>query len=83
MKYPNGKCFAPLRMQNLLIKFFGHSFVDIALTFFVSLFNSFLFEVTVFRFSLKSVFLTKLAITFLLVTFACFGLAVKYSDLTY
>ena len=50
------------------MKSFVNPFVDIALTFFESSFNSFLF---------KSVFFTKLAISFLLNNFACANLAVK------
>ena len=55
-------------------------FVDIALTFFYSSFNLFLFEVTVFSFSSESVFFTKLARSFLLAKFACLHLAIKFSD---
>ena len=51
-------------------------FVDIALTFFDSSFNSFLFEVIVFSFLLKLIFFTKLAIPLLLANFSCFSLAV-------
>ena len=40
------KHFAPLRIPNLFIKSFFNPFVDIALTFIDSSFNSFLFEVT-------------------------------------
>ena len=45
-KSPKEKCFAPLRILNLFIKPFVTSFIDIALTFFVSSFNLFLFYVT-------------------------------------
>ena len=54
--------------------------VDIALTFFDSSFNSFLFHVTSFSLLLESVFFTKLAISFLLAKFTCFNLALKFSD---
>ena len=37
--------FVPLRTLNLSINFFVNPFVDIALTFFDSSFNSFLFDV--------------------------------------
>ena len=62
------------------MKSFVNPFVDAALTFLDSSFNSFLFEVTVFSFSSKLVFFTKLAISFLLAKFACLNLAVKFSD---
>ena len=64
-----------LRILNLFINFVG-PFVDIALTFFDSSFNSFLFDVKFFR------SLSKVAITVLLANFACFSLAVKVSDVT-
>ena len=67
-------------MLNLFIKSFVNHFVDIGLTFFYSSFNSFLFDVTSFSSLSKSVFLTKLAISFLLAKFTCFSLAVKLSD---
>ena len=63
------KYFAPLRILNLLIKYIVNLFVDIALTFFDSSFNSF---------SFKSAFYTKLAILLLLAKFACANLAVKF-----
>ena len=47
---------APLRILNLFVKSFGNPFVDITLTFFNSLFNSFLFEVTLFILLWKPVF---------------------------
>ena len=62
------------------INFFVNSFFDIDLTFFDSSFDSFLFRVTVFILSSKSFFFTKLAISFLLAKFACFHLAVNFSD---
>ena len=74
------KYFAPLRILNLLIKYIVNLFVDIALTFFDSSFNSFLFDVTFFSLLSKSVFFTKLAISFLLAKFACFSLAVTFAD---
>ena len=43
-----GIYFAPLGILNLFIKSFVNPFVDIALTFFDSSFNSFLFDVTTF-----------------------------------
>ena len=70
-------------MPNLFIKSFVNTFVDIALSFFDSSFNSFLFEVIfLFKFfSLlsKSAFFTKFEISFLLTKFACANLAVKFS----
>ena len=77
---PEEKYFAPLRILNLFIKSFVNPFVDIALTFFDSSFNSFLFDVTSFSLLSKSVLLTKLAISFLLAKFARFNLAAKFSD---
>ena len=69
------KYFAPLRILNLFIKSFVNHFVDIALTFFDSSFDSFLFEVTfLFKFfssSTKSFLFVKLAISFFLAEFAC------------
>ena len=56
----------PLRILNLFIKSFVNPFVDIALTFFDSSFNSFLFDVTFLSLLLKSVFFMKLTIWFLL-----------------
>ena len=64
-----------LRILNSFINFVG-PFVDIALTFFDSSFNSFLFDVKIFR------SLSKVTITVLLVNFACFSLAVKVSGVT-
>ena len=43
---PKEKYFAPLRMLNLFIKSFVNPFLDIALTFFGSSFNLFLFDAT-------------------------------------
>ena len=63
-----------------LIKSFINPFVNITLTFYDSSFNSFLFDVTSFSLLSKSVFFAMLAISFLLVKFACFSLAVKFSD---
>ena len=77
---PEKRYFAPLRIPNLFIKSFVNSFDHIALTFFDSSFNSFLFDVTFFSLWSKSVFFTKLAILFLLAKFACFSLAVKFFD---
>ena len=56
------------------------SFVDIALTFLDSSFNSFLFDVTSFSLLSKSVCLTRLAISFLLAKFVGFSLTAKFSD---
>ena len=72
------KYFALLTLLYLFIKSLVSSFFDIALTFFDSSFNSFstsmcfvLFQLTFlfkfFSFSSNSVFVTKLAISFLLV----------------
>ena len=74
---PKEKCFASLIILNLFIKFFVHHFVDVALTFFNSSFNSFLFDVTFFTWLSKSVLFTKLAISLLLAEFACYDLAAK------
>ena len=67
-------------MVNLCIKSFVNPFVDIALTLFDSSFDSFLLDVTSFSSLSKSVFFTKLALSLFLAKFACFGLAVKFSD---
>ena len=67
----------------LFIKSFVKPFVDIALTFFDNSFNSFLFDVTSFSLLSKSVFFTKLAISFLLPKFACFSLALKFSEINF
>ena len=80
LKYFKEKYFDPLVILNLFIKSFVNPFLDIALTFFDSLFNSFLFDVTFLSLSSKSVCFAKLAISFLLAKFACFILAVKLSD---
>ena len=69
-KIPEEKYIAPLRILNLPL-------VDIALTFFDSSFNSFLFDVTSFSLLSKSVFFKKLAISILLATFALFNLKSK------
>ena len=68
---PEEKYFPALRILNLFIKSFVNPFVDMALTFFDSLFNSFLS---------KSAFFTKLARSFFLAKCACFSLAVKFSN---
>ena len=60
--------------MNLFMKFFVNPFVGIALTFFNSLFNIFLFDLTSFSLLSKSVFFTKLAISFLLAKLADFNL---------
>ena len=80
MKYSKEKYFAPLRILNLSIKYFVNPFVDIALTFFDSLFNSTLFDVTSSPLLLKSVLFTKLATLLLLASFACFNLAAEFYD---
>ena len=81
---PEEKHFASFRILNLLIKSFVNPFVDIALTCFDTSFNAFLFEVTfLFKFfslSPKSVFFTKLTISFLLAKFVCANLGAKCSD---
>ena len=61
-------------MRNLSIKSFVNPFVDIALTFFHSSFNSFFFDVKSFSLLSKSVFFTKLALLLLLGKFAHFNL---------
>ena len=65
---PKEKYFSPLRTLNLFIKSFVNPFVDIALTFFDSLFI--LFYVTSFSLLPKSVIFTKLAMSLLLAKFA-------------
>ena len=62
------------------MKSFVNSFVNIVLTFFDSSFNLFLFDIISFSLLSKSVFFTKLIILLLLARFACFSLAVKFSD---
>ena len=71
--------FAPLRILNLSMKSFVNPFVDVALTFFNSLFNSFLFDVTSFSLLSKPALFTKLAISLLLSKFTCFNLEAKVS----
>ena len=71
---PKGKYFAPLRMLNLFIKSFVNPFLDIALTFFGSSFNVFLFDATFFSLLSKSVnFLNQLVLilqqNFLMLTY--------------
>ena len=77
---PEEKYFVPLIILNLFIESFVNPFVNIALIFFVSSFNSFLFDVTSFTLLSKPVLFTKLAISFLLAKFACFNLAAKFYD---
>ena len=60
-----------------MIKYFVNSFVDIALTFFDSLFNSFLFDVTPFSLLSQSAAFTKLAISLLFSKFNSFNLKEK------
>ena len=67
-------------MVNLCIKSFVNPFVDITLTLSDSSFDSFLLDVTSFSSLSKSVFFTKLPLSLFLAKFACFGLAVKFSD---
>ena len=74
MKYFR-KIIAPLRIRNLFIKSLVNPFVDIALTFFDTSFNSFLFK----SFFLKKKKKKKLVIPLLLAKFACANLAVKFS----
>ena len=76
---PKEKYFAPWRILSLFVESFLNGFVDIALTFFDSSFNSFLFDVTSFSLLSKSVFFTILPISFLLTKFACLSLALKSS----
>ena len=71
---PKEKYFAPLRMLNLFIKSFVNPFLDIALTFFGSSFNLFLFDATFFSLLSKSVnFLNQLPLilqqNFLMLTY--------------
>ena len=73
MKYFR-KIIAPLRIRNLFIKSLVNPFVDIALTFFDTSFNSFLFKSF-----LKKKKKKKLVIPLLLAKFACANLAVKFS----
>ena len=76
--------FTPLRILNLnlFIKSFVNPFADIALIFIDKSFNSFLFDATSFSLlsKSKSVLFTKLAISHLLAQFACFSLALKFSN---
>ena len=72
----------PLRIL-IYIKYFVNPFVDIAFTYFNSLFISFLVKVTVFSFPSKLVFFTKLAISFSIAKFAWFSLALNSLMLTY
>ena len=65
-------------MLNLFIKSLVNSFADIVLTFFDNSSNSLLFDATFFNLLSKSVFFTKLAISFLLVNFTCLSLAAKF-----
>ena len=55
-------------------------FVDIALTCFDSSINPFLFEIMFFSLLSKSLFFTKLAISFSLAKFSCLNLALECSD---
>ena len=71
---------ALLRILNLFIKSFVNTFVDIALVFFEILYNSFLFEVTFFILLSKSIYFTKLALSFLPPKFACLSISVKFPD---
>ena len=68
---PENKRFAPLRIIYLFIKSLVNPFLDIVLTFSYSSYE-------LFSFSSKSVFFTKLPISFLLAKFACANLAVKF-----
>ena len=77
---PKEKYIPPLIILNLSIKSFVNPFVNIALAFFDSLFNSFLFDVTYFSLLLKSVLFPKLATSLLLAKFACFDLAAIFSN---
>ena len=76
MKYSWKKYSTPLRILNSFIKSFVNPFIDIALTFFGSSFNSILF--TFFSF-LSKLFLQKLAISLLLAKFAFTNLAAEFS----
>ena len=71
------KYFAPLGTLNLCIKSFDNPANNVALTFFDSSFNSFLFDVTFFILLSKSFVFTNIAISLLLAKFACFSPAVK------
>ena len=81
---PEEKYFASVRILNLFIKYFANPFVDIALSFCDSFFNTFWFEAIpsfyFFKFIIKiCFFVTKLAMSFLLAKYACANLAVKLS----
>ena len=91
VNYSWRKFFCAIKKFISFIKFFVSAFIDIASTFFDSSFHSFsrskcftLFEVTLsfkfFSLSIKSVFFTKLEISFLLAKFAYANLAEKLSD---
>ena len=77
---PQEKYFAPLRILNFFIKSFVNPFVDIALTFFGSSFNSFLFEVTFFSFFIKICLFYEISNIIFVAKFACANLAVKFYD---
>ena len=63
------------------MKSFVKPFVDFALSLLDSSCNSFLFDVTLFNFSSKSLFFTKSAISILLAKYAGLSLAAKFSAL--
>ena len=72
--------FASLRTLNSSIILFVNPFVDIALTFLDSSFNSFLLDVKFCIWLLKSVVFVKLSITVLLAKFTSFDLEANFSD---
>ena len=80
LKHSWRKYFAPLKILHLFFKSFANHFVDIALIFLDSSFNSFLFDVTFFSLLSKFLFFTKLAISLLLAKFVPFSLAAKFSN---
>ena len=85
---PEQKYLAALRILYPFIKSLINNFVDVASTLFDSSFNSFSTSrcfalskvILLLKLLLKSVLLTKLAISLLLAKFACFNVAAKFSD---
>ena len=67
--------------EQYIYQIFFNPFVDIALTFFDSSFNSILFDLKLFSL-LPKLFFTNLAISFLLAKFTCLSFAVKFSDVS-
>ena len=79
LKYYWRKKFCFIKNLNLFFKSFVNPFVDIALSFFDTSFNSFIFDVKSFSLLWKSIFFYKLAISLWFAKFACLNLAAKSS----